>query len=108
MTVFESLSTFHIDAILTIMGMAAVTYGMRVGGLLMADRLPQTGRWAHVLERLPGAVLISVWVPSALASGTIGMAGAVATLIAMMLTRNLFVAMVAGMGLVALGRYFIV
>jgi uncharacterized membrane protein len=99
--------TFTPEAILTILGMAVVTYGMRLGGLLMADRLPQTGRWAHVLERLPGAVLISVWVPSALSAGAIGMVGAAATLIAMVATRNLFAAMIAGMGLVAFGRYFI-
>ncbi|AUG51585.1 AzlD family protein [Thalassospira marina] len=99
-------TSFTPEAILTIMGMAVVTYGMRLGGLLMADRLPQTGRWAHVLERLPGAVLISVWVPSALSAGLIGIIGAAGTLIAMIATRNLFAAMIAGMGLVATGRYF--
>jgi branched-subunit amino acid transport protein len=35
------------------------------------------------------------------------MVGAAATLIAMVATRNLFAAMIAGMGLVAFGRYFI-
>ncbi len=99
-------TTFTPEAILTILGMAVVTYGMRLGGLLMADRLPQTGRWAHVLERLPGAVLISVWVPSALSAGLIGLIGAGVTLLAMIITRNLFVAMIAGMGLVAAGRCF--
>ncbi|OKH88652.1 AzlD family protein [Thalassospira sp. TSL5-1] len=99
-------TSFTPEAVLTILGMAVVTYGMRLGGLLMADRLPQTGRWAHVLERLPGAVLISVWVPSALSAGLIGMIGACATLLAMIITRNLFAAMIAGMGLVAAGRYF--
>ncbi|RCK44095.1 branched-chain amino acid ABC transporter [Thalassospira profundimaris] len=99
-------TSFTPEAVLTILGMAVVTYGMRLGGLLMADRLPQTGRWAHVLERLPGAVLISVWVPSALSAGLIGIVGATATLLAMIMTRNLFAAMIAGMGLVAAGRYF--
>lgn len=96
---------FSVQAVLTILGMAVVTYGMRLGGLLMADRLPQTGRWAHVLERLPGAVLISVWVPSALSAGAIGVAGAAVTLITMVLLRNIFAALVAGMVLVAAGRY---
>ncbi len=104
---FPDLTTFSTASILTILGMAVVTYGMRLGGLLMADRLPQHGRWAHVLERLPGAVLISVWVPSALSAGPIGIAGAAATVITMIVARNLFAAMVAGMVLVAAGRYFI-
>ena len=104
---FPDLTTFSTASVLTILGMAAVTYGMRLGGLLMADRLPQHGRWAHVLERLPGAVLISVWVPSALSAGPIGIAGAAATVITMALARNLFAAMAVGMVLVGVGRYFI-
>ena len=104
---FPDLTTFSTASVLTILGMAAVTYGMRLGGLLMADRLPQHGRWAHVLERLPGAVLISVWVPSALSAGPIGIAGAAATVITMIVVRKLFAAMVAGMVLVAAGRYFL-
>jgi len=105
MTQFPDLTSFSLEAVLTILGMAAVTYGMRLGGLLMADRLPQHGRWAHVLERLPGAVLISVWVPSALSAGAIGIAGAAATVITMALARNLFAAMAVGMVLVGIGRY---
>lgn len=104
---FPDLTTFSTASVLTILGMAIVTYGMRLGGLLMADRLPQQGRWAHVLERLPGAVLISVWVPSALSAGAIGIAGAATTVITMIFVRNLFAAMVAGMLLVAAGRYFL-
>ncbi len=104
---FPDLTHFELEAVLTILGMAAVTYSMRLGGLIMADRLPQTGRWAHVLERLPGAVLISVWVPSALSAGPIGITGAATTVITMIISRNLFAAMIAGMVLVAVGRYFI-
>ena len=107
MIALPDLTTLRLVAVLTILGMAAVTYGMRLGGLLMADRLPQPGRWAHVLERLPGAVLISVGVPSALSAGAIGIAGAAATVITMALARNLFAAMAVGMIFVGVGRYFI-
>ena len=107
MSTFPDLTSFSAEAVLTILGMAAITYGMRLGGLMMADRLPQHGRWAHVLERLPGAVLISVWVPSALSAGPIGVVGAAATVITMALARNLFAAMAVGMVVVGVGRYFI-
>ena len=46
------------EALLTILAMAAVTYGIRASGLLLAERLPTTGFIALWLKHIPGAVLI--------------------------------------------------
>ena len=47
----------HLDVWLAI-GLAAVaTYGLRAGGLLLAERLPKTGRLRRGMDALPGALL---------------------------------------------------
>ena len=94
------------DTLLVILGMAAVTYGIRAGGLLMADRLPQTGFVAAWLRHIPAAVLASLVAPAVISGGPAEWTGAAATTLAYLATRNLFAAMVAGVGAVYLMRTF--
>jgi uncharacterized membrane protein len=65
---------------LTILGMALVTYGTRVGGFLALSRATPTGRLAAWLHYVPGAVLISIIapsvVPASLFNGGAGASGA--------------------------------
>ncbi len=37
---------------LTIFGAAGVTYSLRIGGLLLAERLPMTGRFKRFMDAL--------------------------------------------------------
>lgn len=84
--------------------MAAVTYAIRAGGLLLAGRLPQTGFVAAWLKHIPGAVLASLVAP-AIVNGTPAEAiAAAATLLGFLLTRSLLVAMAAGVLAVYLAR----
>jgi uncharacterized membrane protein len=54
--------------VLTILGMALLTYATRVGGLALGGaRL--TGRMRAAFEAIPAAVLTAVIAPSALATG---------------------------------------
>lgn len=107
------------EALLTILGMAAVTFGIRAGGLLLADRLPRTGFVASWMRHLPGAVLASLVAPSLFSAdpaGTIGLAelglfikpaetiAAAATIGIYALSRNLFAAMIGGVAAVFLAR----
>lgn len=94
------------EVLVAILGMALVTYAIRAGGLLLADRLPQTGFVAAWLRHLPGAVLASLVAPTVIDGGPAEWAGAALTTLAYLLTRNLFVAMVAGVGTVYLMRTF--
>lgn len=103
---FTRFTRFDSHSLAIILAMAVITYGMRLGGLLLADKFPQRGRWAYMLDRLPGTILISVWVPSALAAGPVGIAGVILTGGIMFVSRNIFLAIIAAMAFVALYRYF--
>ena len=43
-----------------------------LGGLLLADRLPDKGRAAAFLEALPGTILVSFIAPELLRNGVAG------------------------------------
>jgi uncharacterized membrane protein len=94
-----------LDALtLVIIGVAIGTYALRLGGLLLAERLPRKGPIAAGLERLPGIVLLALVVP---AVANLGMPGAVAaglTAVTALATRNPLIAMVVGAGTIAVLR----
>ena len=92
------------ETLIAIFGMALVTYGTRVGGYWLGRRLPEHGRLRAGLSALPGAVLVSLVVPSLAAGGVAGLAAAAATVGAMVVTRSLLAAMIVGVGLVYLLR----
>jgi uncharacterized membrane protein len=95
------------EALIAILGMAAVTVGIRFGGYLLADRLPANGFVAAWLRHIPGAVLASLVAPAIVTGGTAEWAGTVATALAYLLTRSLLIAMIAGVGVVYLARTFL-
>jgi uncharacterized membrane protein len=93
---------------MAILGMALVTFAVKAGGLLLANRLPQHGFAAAWLKHIPGAVLASLVAP-ALVTGTPAEAiAAVITALVYFLTRNLFAAMAAGVLAVYLARLWLV
>jgi predicted branched-subunit amino acid permease/uncharacterized membrane protein len=93
-----------LEALVTILGMAAVTYAIRAGGLLIASRLPQTGFAARFMRNIPGAVLAALVAPALVSGGMAGLLAAAATALVFVLTRSLLPAMVAGVGAVYFGR----
>lgn len=97
----------HPDALVVIAVMAVVTYGLRAGGLLLADRLPRTGRWAYALRRLPGMVLVAVVAPGLAHLGWLGVGAGAVTVALAIVTRNLFAAMAGGVTVVALARLWL-
>lgn len=92
------------EALVTILGMAVVTFAIRAGGLLLADRLPRTGFVASWMKYLPGAVLASLVAPAVAGGGVAEAVAAAATLGLYVATRNLFAAMVGGVVTVYLAR----
>lgn len=85
-----------LESLITILGMTAVTFGIRTAGLLLADRLPTTGFVAAWMRHVPGAVLAALVAPTILAGGAAETIAAAAVALAFLVTRNLFAAMVAG------------
>jgi uncharacterized membrane protein len=94
------------EAIITILGMAAVTYAIRAGGLLLANRLPTTGFAAAWVKHIPGAVLAALVAPAIVSGGVAEWIAAALTAVVFTLTRNLFAAMVVGVGAVYLARTY--
>ncbi len=93
-----------VEALLAILGMAAVTFAIRAGGFLLASRLPATGFVASWMRHLPGAVLASLIAPAVLAGGPAEAIAAAATALIYVVSRNLFAAMAGGVLAVYLTR----
>jgi uncharacterized membrane protein len=100
----EMASTFSV--FLTIGLAAVVTYLLRVGGLMLAGRLPNAGKMKLFMDALPGTVLMSLIAPGIASAGLWGVIGALVTAFCVYKTRNLFLSMLVGVLLVALTRHF--
>jgi uncharacterized membrane protein len=94
------------SVLLVILMAALVTYGLRLGGLVLAGRLPKTGRFRLLMDALPGTILLSLIVPAALAAGFWGWVATAATALCSLKTGNVFASMVLGVAIVAVSRYF--
>lgn len=93
-----------LEALITILGMAAVTFAIRAGGLLLANRLPSTGFVASWMKHVPGAVLAALVAPAILAGGAAEAIAAAVTALVYLVSRNLFAAMLSGVLAVYLAR----
>ena len=62
----------NLVALLTILGMGAVTYATRIGGFWLLGRVTPTKRVEAWMRAIPGAVLVSLIAPALLASGVVG------------------------------------
>ena len=98
--------TIEPRALVAILGMAAVTYLTRVGGLWLLRRLggAPAGRVAVGLRAIPGAVLVAIVAPNVLAAGPAGAVAALATAIVALRTGRILVAMVTGVVFVVVWR----
>lgn len=93
------------DALLAVLGMAAATYALRIGGLLLAGYLPRRGRWAAAFEQVPGAVMVAIVAPAILAAGPLGWIAAAACAGVALRTRNLLLTMLVGIAIVGIARH---
>jgi len=89
---------------LIIAGLAAATFTIRVGGVLIGRRLPSEGVWARALNALPGSLIIALVSVSLLSGGPREWLAALAAMITAMLTRNLPLTMLAGIAAIFLLR----
>ena len=95
----------NLAVILAIAGAAVVTYAFRLGGLLLSQKLPTTGRAKDFMEALPGTILVALVAPGIIAAGFWGSVAALVTALLVWRTGNVFIAMLSGMIIVAGARF---
>ncbi|SMC22957.1 Uncharacterized membrane protein [Desulfacinum hydrothermale DSM 13146] len=88
-----------------IVAAALVTYGLRLGGLLLSSRLPRGGRSRAFMEALPGTLLVALVAPGILAAGPSGIVAATCTAAVSLKNGNVFLAMLVGMAVKLAGQY---
>ncbi|MEJ5364886.1 MAG: AzlD domain-containing protein [Desulfosoma sp.] len=94
----------EMEAYLAIGAAALATYALRFGGLLLSSRLPRGGRFRTFMDALPGTLLVSLVAPGILAAGPSGVLAGCCTAAVAYKTKNVFLAMMVGMGVVAATR----
>ncbi|HKV01304.1 MAG TPA: AzlD domain-containing protein [Ktedonobacteraceae bacterium] len=91
-------------ALITILGMALVTYITRAGGFWLMGLVTPSPRIEAWLRQIPGAVLVAIIAPTVLASSLAETLAALATALVALRTKNVLVAMLIGVGTVSLLR----
>ncbi|MEP5154155.1 AzlD domain-containing protein [Planktotalea sp.] len=89
---------------LTILGLGVASYAIRLGGFLLALRLPRTGPWARGMDALPGCLIMSLVALMMLKAGPLEQVASLFVLLIAVKTRNLPISMIAGMIFVAGAR----
>jgi uncharacterized membrane protein len=100
------LPTIKPQVLLAVGLAAAVTYSLRLGGLLLATHFPRSGRFRQGLDALPGALLFSLVLPSIVAEGCWGLLATVLTALVVLRSRNTLLAMLVGMSVIFIARKF--
>lgn len=95
------------EALVAILGMAAVTFAIKAGGLLLANRLPRQGFAAAWLKHIPGAVLASLVAPALVTGSAAEVVAAIVTGLVFVTTRSLLPAMAAGVLAIYLARLWL-
>ena len=91
--------------LITIIGMALVTYFTRVGGLWLMSRVEISPRLESCLTHLPGSILSAIAAPMVFAADLIGLTGVAATVLVAVKTQNLLLAILTGVGVVCALRF---
>ncbi|GAC1321758.1 MAG: AzlD family protein [Chloroflexota bacterium] len=81
---------------LTIAGMALVTYGTRIAGVLVMSRVDLSARTQAWLAGIPGAVLVSIVAPAVVTKGFSEAPAALLTALVAIKTRNMLLSVAAG------------
>ncbi len=81
---------------LVIFWLAAITFAIRLSGVLVGQWLPQHGFWARALNALPGCLILSLVAVLVFSAGPQEWLAALIALGAALLTRNLPATMVVG------------
>jgi len=98
--------SFSFDSVITILGMATVTWLARAGGFLLVRRFVIEGRLKAALEAAPPAILTGIVAPIVFLQGPAEAIGVAVTAIAALKAPTL-VAVCLGVATVAFIRYLL-
>jgi uncharacterized membrane protein len=87
-----------------ILAMGAVTYAMRAAGFRLMAHVPLTPRVRRTLDALPGTVVVATVLPIVVREGLPAALAIAAAGAAMLIRRNDFLAVLAGMAAAAAAR----
>jgi uncharacterized membrane protein len=91
-----------------ILAMGAITYAMRAGGFWLMAHVPLTARGRRMLDALPGTVVVATVLPLVVREGLPAALAIAAAGAAMLIRRNDFLAVLAGMAAAAAARAWLV
>jgi uncharacterized membrane protein len=91
-------------ALLTILGMAIITYLTRISGLWLIRYMPTSKRFKAWLEYVPGAVIVSIIAPTVFSTNLADVGAAIATLLVALRTRNALLSLIIGVIVVIILR----
>jgi branched-subunit amino acid transport protein len=94
------VTDLRLDVLLAILGMAAVSYACRAGGYAVLRSVRPPEFIEAMLRHLPGALFVAYVVPPLVAGSLPAWIGAVAVVGVQLATRNLGVAICAGVAAV--------
>ena len=89
---------------LAILAMACATYGCRVGGVLVMQRVRITPAVERALLALPGAIVAATVTPLAIRAGPAGIAGVAVSVLVASLVRHEVLALGCGLAAAAAMR----
>ncbi len=89
-----------LPALVTILGMALVTYLTRISGLWLMSRVPLSHHLKAWLGYIPGTVIVSLVAPTIFGTGFAELGAALATVLVAIRTRNVLLSMLVGVGVV--------
>ena len=84
-----------------ILAMAVATYAMRAGGFWLMTHVPLTRRVRRMLAALPGSIIAATVLPIIVGGGLVAMLAIVTAALVMVVRRNDFLAVLAGMRVAA-------
>ncbi len=94
----------NFTTLITILGMAVVTYATRIAGLWLMKRGPSQ-RMMSWLRHIPGAILISIVAPAVLNGSLADVLAALTTVLMAIRTGNLVLTMLTGVSTVWILRF---
>lgn len=100
------MGSFQLDpfVVAVISGMSVATYTTKAGGLWLLSRIDVSDRIESGLERLPGAIIISILGPELISAGPAEWASATVVFLVMWRTENVLLTLLCGVAAVLLFR----